>query len=143
MSRAANKVFLSYDRADRDPARKIAEQLREAGLTVWDPEQELLPGADWNTALRKALETSEALVVLLSPDAMQSRSVSHEIEYALGARHLRGRLIPVLLRATRQVPWILRDLQMIRYEDPVKTGQHIVELLKAPIDEPQAKRRPN
>lgn len=141
MNKASNRVFLSYDRADQEPARKIADHLRGAGFQVWDQEQEILPGADWTSALKKALESAGAVVVLISPEAMESRSVSREIEYALGAKHLRGRLIPVVLRPTKDAPWILQSLQSVRYEGPNKTGQQIVELLSQPVDVPQAKRR--
>lgn len=133
------KVFLSYARADRDRARKLAEHLREAGLEVWDPEQELLPGSDFTSDLKEALDTAEAVVVLISPEAMESRWVSHEIEYALGAKHLRGRLIPVVIRPTKEIPWILNTLHMIRYEHPGKTSRHIVELLTQPQNAPQTK----
>lgn len=135
------KVFLSYARADRDQARKLAYHLREAGLEVWDPEQELLPGSDFTSDLKEALDTAEAVVVLISPEAMESRSVSHEIEYALGAKHLRGRLISVVVRPTKEIPWILNTLHMIRYEHAGKTSQHIAELLTQPQDVPQTKIR--
>src|SRR5712692_4914060 len=141
MRKTGSKVFLSYDRADREPARKIADHLREAGFQVWDPEQEILPGSDWTSLLRKALESAVAVVVFISPKAVESRSVSREIEYALGAKHLRGRLIPVVLRPTKAAPWILRFLQPVRYEGPSKTSQQIVEILSQPADVPQAKRR--
>ena len=140
MSKAADKIFLSYARADREPARKLAHHLREAGFRVWDPDFEILPGSDWTSALKNALKTSKALVVLISPDAIESRSVSHEIEYALGAEHLRHRLIPVFLRPTKEAPWILQKLRPVRYENPTKTGQRIVELLKQPIDVVQPER---
>ncbi|MEX5215806.1 MAG: toll/interleukin-1 receptor domain-containing protein [Nitrospiraceae bacterium] len=141
MSAAPKKVFLSYARADRDRAKKLADRLREAGLEVWDPEQELLPGSDFASHLKGALDRAEAVVVLISPDAMESRSVSHEIEYALGAKHLRGRLIPVVVRPTKQAPWILNTLQTVRYQDADKTSRHIVDLLTHPQDAPQTKRR--
>ena len=82
-----------------------------------------------------------AVVVFISPEAVESRSVSREIEYALGAKHLRGRLIPVVLRPTKDAPWILQSLQPVRYEGPSKTSQQIVEILSQPADVPQAKRR--
>lgn len=137
------KVFLSYARADRDRARKLVNHLREAGLEVWDPEQGLLPGSDFTSDLKEALDTAEAVVVLISPDAMESRSVSHEIEYARGAKHLRRRLIPVLIRPTKEIPWILNTLHMIHYdyEQPGKTSQHIAELLTQPQDAPPTKLR--
>jgi hypothetical protein len=80
-------------------------------------------------------------VVFISPDAMASRSVSHEIEYALGAKHLRGRLIPVTIRPTKDAPWILGSLQSVRYKSPDKTGRQIVELLARSHDAPEAKIR--
>jgi hypothetical protein len=115
--------------------------LREAGLEVWDPGQELLAGSDFTSDLKEALDTAEAVVVLISPEAMESRWVSHEIEYALGAKHLRGRLIPVVIRPTKEIPWILNTLHMIRYENPGKTSQHIAELLTQPQDAPPTKIR--
>ncbi|NGZ99058.1 MAG: hypothetical protein CV089_23605 [Nitrospira sp. WS110] len=137
------RVFLSYARADRDRAQKLAGRLRESGLDVWDPEQDLLPGSDFTSHLKEALDSADAVVVLVSPDAMESRWVSHEIEYALGAKHLRGRLIPVIVRPTKEVPWILKTFQMIRFEDPGKTSRQIVELLTNPQDAPPKKTPPS
>jgi len=42
-------------------ARKIAEHLREGGVQVWDREHEILPGSDFNSLLKKALNSAEAL----------------------------------------------------------------------------------
>jgi hypothetical protein len=140
MRKTESKVFLSYARADRQQALGVARHLRDAGLQVWDPEREILPGGDWTFALRKALDSASAMVVFISPEAIESRSVTHEIEYALGAKHLRGRLIPVVVRPARKAPWILKSLQSPRYEDPGKTARQIVGLLNEPVHVPQAKR---
>jgi TIR domain-containing protein len=140
MSSTAKKVFLSYARADVEPARKVADHLREAGIPVWDPEVEILPGSDWPSALKKALDSALAMVVFISPEAIESRSVSREIEYALGAKHLRGRLIPVILRPAKDAPWILDSLQPVRYDSPDRTGKRIVKLLSQPVHVPQARR---
>ncbi len=131
MSKKSRGVFLSYSGADRGVARKIAEHLREAGVQVWDPEYEILPGSDWSSLLKRALNSAEALVVLISPEAMDSRSVSQEIEYALTAKHLRGRLIPVVIRPTKDAPWILKTLPSVRYQSPRKAGKQILELRSA------------
>lgn len=124
------KIFLSYARHDRDFAAKLVKQLELKGHKVWDPERELLPGDEWTSYLRKALAESDAMVVLLSPDSADSRWVSYELEYALGAKHLSGRLIPVLTRPTRNMPWILRELRMIRgSDDPAVISRKIIERL--------------
>ena len=139
MRKTDGKVFLSYAKADRRQAQGIAQHLRDAGFQVWDPEREILPGEDFTFSLRKALDSASAMVVLISPEAIESRSVTREIEYALGARRLRGRLIPVVVRPARRAPWILQMLQPLRYEDPGKTGQQIVDLLNGPVHVPRAK----
>lgn len=135
------KVFLSYARGDRDAVKKIGRQLRQAGFDVWDPDEEILPGADWSGELKTALDSAGAMVIFISPEAMASRSVSYEIEYALGAKHLRRRLIPVMIRPTKNAPWILDSLQSVRYETPSKTSQQIVDLLNQSHDAPESKSR--
>lgn len=141
MAEKGTKVFFSYARSDRDAVEKIGHQLQQAGFEVWDPDKEILPGSDWSTELKVALDSATAMVIFISPAAMASRSVSYEIEYALGAKHLRRRLIPVTIRPTKKAPWILDSLESVTYESPSKTGRQIVNLLKQPHDAPEAKSR--
>ncbi len=107
-------VFLSYSEADKRWADPLRAELGEAGLEVWNPGRDLPPGSNWHLELGKALERSEAMIVLLSPDSVKSAAVLSEIEYALSAPQFRGRLISVLLRPTAEVPWILQKLPFIR-----------------------------
>ncbi|UVT14677.1 MAG: toll/interleukin-1 receptor domain-containing protein [Nitrospira sp.] len=124
------KIFLSYARHDRELAGRLAKQLEHKGYEVWDPERELLPGGEWTASLKRALADSDAMVLLLSPDSAESRWVTYELEYALSAKHLSGRLIPVLARPTKNLPWILRELQMIRGSDDVaKMSRQIADRL--------------
>lgn len=141
MPQKVSSVFLSYARSDRNLVEKIGQELSEAGIEVWDPDKRILPGANWTAELKAALDSADALVVFISPEAMASRSVSYEIEYALGAKHLRGRLIPVTIRPTKDAPWILDSLQSVRYQGPGKTGRQIVELLGQSPNAPGAKSR--
>lgn len=141
MAQKRAPVFISYARSDTDVVQKVARQLRDEGVDVWDPDERILPGANWTDELKGALESAGALVVFISPEAMASRSVSYEIEYALGARHLRGRLIPVMIRPTKDAPWIFDSLQSVRYEGPGKTGRKIVQLLNQSDHAPRAETR--
>jgi hypothetical protein len=140
-TKKGRSIFLSYARTDQEPAQRTADHLRKAGFQVWDPDQEILPGADWTAELKSALESAQAMLVFISPAGMESRSVSHEIEYALGAKHLSGRLIPVVVRPTKDAPWIFKLLRSVRYQGPTKTTHQIIELLSQPADVPQPKRR--
>ncbi len=140
MAKKPLTVFLSYAQEDVEVARAIRNTVVSAGYPVWDPECDIPAGSDFAAMLQRALDSAWAMIVIVSPAAMKSRWVTHEIEYALGAEHLRGRLIPVIARPAGNAPWILELLQPLRYQDPVKTGREIVEILKQPADVPKAKR---
>lgn len=141
MNKKSSKVFLSYAASDREPARKIAEHLRGAGFQVWDPELEILPGDDFSVRLKQALETVEAFVVLISPEALESRWISYELGYVLGEKRFRGRLVPVTIRPAKNAPWILNSLPSVQYEGPAKTGKQIADLLSQPADVAETKWR--
>jgi len=122
------KVFLSYAVADRDVARELASRLSAAGLDVWDSDQQTVPGENVPLRIGKALANSDAMVLLLSPAALRSEWAQREWEYALVTPNFDGRLIPVLVRPTRSIPWILRTLQPVRlYENPERGKKQLVE----------------
>jgi len=121
------KVFLSYSAADRDLARELISRLRAEGFEVWQ-DDEVAPGDNWALAVGKALEESDAMIVLLSPEAAESEWVEREVEYALTSPRYKNRLLPVVVKPTRRIPWILRKLPLIRlYEDPVDGTDRVVD----------------
>jgi hypothetical protein len=107
------KVFLSYSEKDSDVAKELAAQLEKAGFDTWDPAEVRFPGDNWALRIGKALQESEAMVVLISPDSMKSKTVRQEIDYALGSSRYKGRLIPVVVKPTKDSPWILKKLPSV------------------------------
>jgi hypothetical protein len=73
-----------------------------------------LPGENLPLEVGKALQRSDAIVVLLSPDAVESQAVRSEIAYALASPKFEGRVIPVIVKPTKAIPWFLQTLPMIR-----------------------------
>ena len=108
------KVFLSYAPDDQDLARDLAIRLREQGYDVWFDEWQILPGDNFFKKMGLALEESDAMIVLVSPAAMKTKSVREEINFALGSQRYAGRLVPVIVEPTDDVPWILERLNSIR-----------------------------
>jgi hypothetical protein len=102
------QVFLSYAPSDEAFAKALSSQLSRRGLSVWSPSEEVLPGDNVWLRIGEALENSRAMVVLVSPESMRSQSVRREIEYALGQSNYEGRLFPVQVRPTKDIPWVLR-----------------------------------
>lgn len=108
-------VFLSYARDDRDlgeVADKLASHIADAGYGVWSDEQ-ILPGDNWAEKIGEALRKSSHMIVLMSPASAKSEWVQREIEFAVGSPKYAGRLIPVAIRPTTGMPWILEKLHQV------------------------------
>jgi hypothetical protein len=108
----AMNVFISHAAADKDLARRVADVLKASGFQVWWDESQVLPGDNWGEKLGQALDTSDAMVVLLTRDSLQSPNVSYEIGYALGKKDYKGRVVPVIAAPPDQlprdkIPWVL------------------------------------
>ena len=71
------KVFISYAPVDAELARRVADVLKAAGFQVWDNSQ-VLPGDNWGAKLAEALQDSEAMVVLLTPNSLRSPNIQFE-----------------------------------------------------------------
>ena len=136
------QVFISHSGKEPELAQNLAAVLQQAGFRVWDAYSNLYPGDNWAKLTAQALEESQAMVVLLTPESLESRWVQSEIEYALGNKNYAWRLIPVLVGDPNrfkdsQIPWILENLQMVFLPEPESAEaelNHIVEVLKRPLD---------
>jgi hypothetical protein len=114
-------VFISHASKDRVLAKRVAESLKLFGFQVWD-ESQVLPGAIIAEQLTEALKSANAMVVLLTPEAVESAWVQSEISYALGKKDFKGRVIPVIAASAEElpqekIPWVLRKFQMINLSE--------------------------
>lgn len=125
------QVFLSYDQSDEAFAKALSSELTQRGLSVWRSDEEVLPGDNIWLRIGDALKKSKAMVVLVSPDSMRSERVRREIQYALGDLGYEGRLFPVEVRPTNNVPWILRKLKTFNTAgSAAKISESIADALK-------------
>jgi hypothetical protein len=125
------KIYVSYAQPDSDFAAAVAKQLMVQSHHVWMDQLSLLPGDNWQLAAGKALQDSDAMVVLLSPNSARSRGQKHEINYALGSDQYAGRVIPVFIRPTKEYPWILDKFSTVQADnDPAEVGRKIIQVLR-------------
>jgi len=75
-------IFLSYSTTDRLFADDLLRRLESKNVRVWMAPRDVQPGADYSEAIQDAIETSAAVVALVSDDANRSRHVRAEIEIA-------------------------------------------------------------
>ncbi|MBA3897052.1 MAG: toll/interleukin-1 receptor domain-containing protein, partial [Sphingomonadaceae bacterium] len=85
-------VFLSYARADRARAQKLADALAHAGFEVWW-DALIEGGAAFASSIRAALDAADAVIVLWSRTSIESDWVCDEA--AVGRD--RKRLVPLSL----------------------------------------------
>ncbi len=87
------RIFISYSKQDDEFVRYLAALLRDQGFDVWY-DAELNPGEDWWTVLEKEIHACDAFLVIMTPQARQSRWVLREL---LLAEKLGKPVYPVLV----------------------------------------------
>jgi hypothetical protein len=76
-------VFISYkhENADLEFARQFKSHLETQNIVVWMDER-IISGENWGSSIDSALETTEIVLLVISPEAMQSAYVTYEWCYS-------------------------------------------------------------
>ena len=83
MAAAQPHVFISYSRANKEFVDRFTADLKARGLPVWIDKQGLRPGTpNWEQALRDAVSTARAVVLIATPDSRKSPYVGDELGIA-------------------------------------------------------------
>jgi transcriptional regulator with XRE-family HTH domain len=96
------RIFLCHASEDKSDVRRLYTQLRDEGFQPWLDAEDLLPGENWDQAIRQAVRNSDVVLVCLSSHAVQkSGYVQKEIAQALDVAEEKPEstiyIIPVLL----------------------------------------------
>ena len=117
------KAYLSHSVADRTLAQKLVAALRKHGVDAFDLHADVYPGGNWAERLSLALQESDAMIVLITPNSLGSPTLSYDIGYALGEARFEGRLFSVVspeVAGSDGIPWILNRVRVfeLRSGDP-------------------------
>ena len=109
------RVFLSYAHADAPQAARIRDLLQRLGHAVFH-DAELSAGQDWQSRWRRELEAADVLVVLLTPDGVESSWVLQE---AGAAWALNTMIVPLVTdeAVLDRFPIALSGYQALKLED--------------------------
>jgi serine/threonine protein kinase len=118
------QVFISYKRHARPDellAKRLVADLAQAGHTVFI-DQTMKVGVEWASEIRRQIEASEYVVVLLSAASVGSEMLAMEIEYAqeqfLRTGRRKARLLPVRVDYTDPLPYQLSlHLDKLQYAE--------------------------
>jgi len=80
------KAFLCHSSADKNAVRVLYQQLKSHGFSPWLDEEDLVPGQNWDTEIRKAVKASNVVIVCLSRGSITKTGyIQKEIQFALDA----------------------------------------------------------
>jgi WD40 repeat protein len=88
------KVFISYSRKDIEFAKKLTGELQKSGLNVWVDWEDIPPTVDWWQQIEKGIEEADAILFLLSPNSIASKTCGLELDHTTKNNK---RLIPLLV----------------------------------------------
>lgn len=100
-------IFISYSNKDRTLARAYADALALEGLECWY-DQRLQAAEVWDETIDREIRAANVVITLWTPDAVTSRWVRSEADYAF-ENH---KLLPVLAREC-EMPLAYRLIQAI------------------------------
>ena len=138
-------AFLSHSSVDAEVARRLARDLRAAGVDVWYDEWEIKLGDSLRRKIDAGIDAADYFLVLLSPASLKSEWVQTELDAGL-VKRIEGkcRLIPILWDVSSDdVPATLKGC-LWRKLEPYEEGlRKLVEAChnvstKPPLGQPPA-----
>jgi len=129
------KVFLCHSSRNKPTVRDLYDRLLADGIEPWLDEKNILPGQDWELEIKRAVRSSDAIIVCLSNGAMTNKGYVHkEIKLVLDEadRQPEGHIfiIPILLEEC-ETPERLSHLHYLRYYDNPDAYNMLLQSLKA------------
>src|SRR6266508_1162586 len=106
-------IFISYSRRDQEFVSRLASDLNAHVAFVWFDRSTIQPGQKWHEEIMEGIHDCKAFILVLSPDAMESRYVREEVHQAL---ELHKTIFPIIYRSakwTDEFAVLIKDIQTI------------------------------
>src|SRR4051812_26836499 len=103
------RVFISYAKNEIGPVLSVAEELKQAGASVWLDRWNLVQGDMWESEVESAVKSADAFVPCLSNEYNSNGYRQKEIRLALEAADRRplgrGFIVPYILEPCKIPAW--------------------------------------
>lgn len=136
------EVFLCHASSDRRFVAKLVDVLTRRGVPVWYSSKTIRGAQQWHDEIGKALARCDWFLLVLSPAAVRSAWVKHELLYALQQRRYRERIAPLLYRRCpyEKLSWTLDSIQRIDFSGAFERGfRDLLRLWSVPPPSGQAR----
>lgn len=118
----AFRIFTSYSRRDEDFVLQLVQDLQtkliDNNVSLWIDQLQIRPGDEWDKMVEDALETSDAMMLILSPNSTESDNVRDEWSYYRDE----GKPIVPILKEKCKVPFRVRRYQYVNFHQEVYTN---------------------
>jgi hypothetical protein len=119
VAEARPQVFIAYVEEDLAFARRLRDDLADAGCAPWLDKDQLLAGQNWPRAIERAIDVSDVFVACLSRRSLAKRGQFQcELQYALDCARRRPLesifLVPVRFE---ECPVPRRIAEQVQYVD--------------------------
>lgn len=118
------EVFVSHASPDREFVGRLTEVLRRHGVPFWYSQTNIRGGQQWHDEIGAALARCDWFILVLSPDAVDSRWVKSELLYSLRQERFDRHIIPVMYRECSYdlLSWTLAGMQMVDFRASFDDG---------------------
>jgi TIR domain len=119
------QIFISYSRDDLPFAKHLADDLAEYDQQLWMDIRNIPHGANWDIEVQRGMDSSDLMIVLLSPASVASQNVMDEWSYFIE----KDKPIVPLLIVDCDVPFRLSRRQRVDFRGNYESA--FQQLLKA------------
>ena len=71
-------IFLTHSHSDKESVYKLYQRITKDGILAWLDAENLKPGQDWQTEIRKAIHKCDVVIVCLSRGFNKQHGYRHE-----------------------------------------------------------------
>src|ERR1700710_2248012 len=118
------EIFLSHSSADRQFATRIGEVLEAHGLPYWYSKRNIMGAQQWHDEIGRALTRCDWFLLILSPAAVGSKWVKHELLYALREKSYEEHIVVIGHQPAddKKLSWTLRNYQWVDFQPGFAEG---------------------
>jgi hypothetical protein len=109
----SKEIFISYSRRDQEFVTRLASDLDAKVAGVWFDQSAIQLGQKWHDEIMQGIRNCKAFILVLSPDAIESKYVREEMNKAL---KLGKTIFPVIYRPakwTGEFERLVREVQTL------------------------------
>ena len=118
-------IFISHASSDDSFVSQLSKQLTESGYKTWVDHFNVPLGHHWDVIAQQVIAQSELMILVLSPDAINSSNVM--VEYKEFDR-LKKPIFPIMLHKC-EPPMLLRYRQMLDFTNSRQQKRQLARLL--------------